>query len=68
MFQDLYYLTEIDGLKNINTSKVTNMSSMFFRAKSLTNLDLSSFDTRKVTDMSGMFCETSKLTNLNLSS
>ena len=55
-------------LSSFDTSKVTNMSYMFYDMSSLTTLDLSSFDTSKVTNMSDMFSRTSNLTTLNLSS
>ena len=45
---------EINGLENINTSKVTNMSTMFNESK-VNALDLSHFDTSNVTNMSSMF-------------
>ena len=62
---------------NFNTSKVTNMTSMFSNSKA-TVLDLSNFDTRNVTDMNTMFSNskatkiifgdnfnTSKVTNMS---
>ncbi|CCY45704.1 conserved domain protein [Clostridium sp. CAG:1193] len=58
--------TEIKGLENFDTSKVTNMSGMF-SVSSATTLDLSSFDTSNVTDMWQMFYM-SKATSLDLSS
>ncbi|WP_240143724.1 DUF285 domain-containing protein, partial [Enterococcus hirae] len=48
-------LTEIEGLNQLDTSNVTNMSYIFRGMSNLTSLDLSSFDTSKVTDMSYMF-------------
>ncbi|MBR4264552.1 MAG: BspA family leucine-rich repeat surface protein [Bacteroidales bacterium] len=48
-------LVEIEGLGNVNTQEVTDMSSMFSSCYSLTSLDLSKFNTSAVTDMSGMF-------------
>ena len=48
-------LKTIEGIENLNTSKVTNMSRMFRDCYSLTSLDLSNFDTSNVTDMSEMF-------------
>ena len=59
-------MTAIEGLENLNTSNVTDMSFMFNGCKSLTSLDLSSFNTAKVTDMSGMFSDCSSLTSLDL--
>ncbi len=60
-------LTKIEGLENLNTSKVTDMSRMFDSCKSLTHLDLSSFNTASVTDMKGMFFYCTNLTNLDVS-
>ena len=48
-------LTEIQGIENLNTSEVTDMSVMFQNCHSLETLDLSSFKTSKVTSMHGMF-------------
>ena len=54
-------LTEIQGIENLNTSEVTNMSGMFSGCRSLTSVDLSHFDTKKVTSMSAMFWGCSNL-------
>ena len=48
-------LTQIEGIKNLNTEKVTNMAYMFYYCLNLSSLDVSGFKTEKVTDMSGMF-------------
>ena len=64
--QKIKNILEID-LSNFDTSKVTNMDSMFYGMSSLTTLDLSNFDTSKVTNMSHMFEDISNLTTLNLS-
>ena len=66
-FYHLSELTTIEGLENLNTSEVTNMSSMFSGCSSLTELNLSNFNTSKVTSMSSMFSNCSGLTSLNLS-
>ena len=66
-FQGCYYLTEIKGIKNWNTSEATSMSYMFYASNSLTSLDLSGFDTGKVTKMQYMFDGCTGLTSLNLS-
>ena len=47
--------------ENIDTSKVTNMSNMFYYCENITSLDLSKFDTSKVTNMTSMFCSCKKL-------
>ena len=61
-------LKTIEGIENLNTEEVTNMSGMFYDCQSLTSLDLSSFNTAKVTNMDGMFNSCSSLTSLDLSS
>ena len=64
--QKIRNVLEID-LSNFDTSKVTNMSSMFLGMSNLTSLNLSNFDTSQVTNMSSMFGFMSNLTSLNLS-
>lgn len=54
--QRLTNLTEVSGLDNIDTSKVTNMRGMFYASK-ITSLDLSTWNTSSVTDMSYMFTD-----------
>ena len=66
-FMGLKMLTTIEGLENLDTSKVTDMRCMFWDCSSLTTLDLSNFDTSEVTDMHNMFTHCSSLTNLDLS-
>ena len=60
-------LTLIKGLNYLDTSKVTNMESMFAGCSSLKSLDVSGFDTSKVTNMSRMFSGCESLTSLDLS-
>ncbi len=67
MFYSIWHLKHIEGLNIINTSNVTDMSSMFSGCPLLTSLDLSNFDTSNVTDMEFMFSDCSSLTTLNLS-
>ena len=54
MFRNIFNLTTIN-LSNFDTSKVTNMSYMFFSLPMVRELDLTNFDTRNVTNMYGMF-------------
>ena len=68
MFREFKNLVQINFNNNFNTSKVTNMSWMFFNCTSLTSLDLSNFNTSNVTNMSDMFYICSSLTTLDLSS
>ena len=60
-------LTSIEGIKNLNTSEVTNMYQMFKGCSGLTSLDVSGFNTSNVTDMGFMFINCSSLTNLDVS-
>ena len=54
-------------LRNLDTSKVTDMSTMFAACGKLTSLDLSNFNTSNVTSMGYMFSECTKLTSLDVS-
>ena len=67
-FYEMEDLTRIDGMENLNTRDVTDMSNMFSDCMSLTSLDLSHFDTGKVTNMCGMFKACGQLKSLDLSS
>ena len=60
-------LTEIEGIENLNTEKVTNMGSMFSGCHVLNPLDVSNFDTQNVEDMSCMFSNCEGLNSLDLS-
>ena len=59
--------TNLYSVEYINTSKLTNMNSMFKNCSSLMYLDVSGWDTSKVTDMSDIFYNCSGLTSLDLS-
>jgi len=59
---------ETADLKGLDTSKVTDMNSMFRNCEKLTTIDISNFNTSNVTDMEMMFYDCSNLTSLNLSS
>lgn len=59
--------TELDFVKNLDTSNVTSMYRMFNRCTSLTSLDLSNFNTENVTTMYEMFKECTLLTSLDVS-
>ena len=66
-FYNLKALTTIEGLKNLNTSAVTDMSDMFSDCSDLKELNVSNFNTSAVTDMSDMFSGCSDLKELNVS-
>ena len=59
--------TAIEGMENLVTDKVTDMSNMFDLCSSLTSIDLSHFNTLKVDNIGSMFNECSSLTSLDLS-
>ena len=65
-FADFNKMTSID-LSALDTSEVTDTSSMFEYCSKLTSLDVSSFDTSEVTNMIGMFSRCRSLTNLDVS-
>ena len=52
----------VDFIKDLDTSNVTDMSSMFYTCLNLT--EIPSLDTSNVTDMSSMFYNCSKLTEI----
>ncbi|RMC52956.1 BspA family leucine-rich repeat surface protein, partial [Lactobacillus sp. ESL0261] len=55
LFHGLTKLKTIEGLDNLDTSEVTDMSEMFSDSTMLLKLDLSNFNTVKVTRMYNMF-------------
>ena len=58
---------EFEGMENLNTSEVTDMSRMFYGCMGATGLDFSYFDTSNVTDMSYMFAYCTTETHFILS-
>ena len=66
-FADCFYLTEIEGIENLNTQNVTDMSWMFNCCYALTSLDVSNFNTQNVEDMTDMFLGCEGLSLLDLS-
>lgn len=71
LFANLPYLSSIEGLTNVHTREVTDMSNMFAgsfaKGTDTQKLDLSSFNTSNVEDMGGMFYGCEKLPDLDLS-
>ena len=65
--QKFVNLTAIEGMGNLKTQDVTDMSEMFYGCSALTSIDLSRLDTRSVTNMEGMFDGCSSLESLDLS-
>ncbi len=68
LFMGFAALEFIDGLDKIDTSKVTNMYSMFNGCSSLISLNLDNFNTTKVNDVRYMFMSCLKLKDIDLSS
>ena len=66
-FSNCKNLTQIEGMGNLNTEKVTDMSYMFYNCRKLSSLDFSKFNTENVTDMSYMFDNCRELSSLDLS-
>ena len=66
LFRNYTNSVSINNLKMLDTSNVTNMSSVFSSCSSLTSLDVSGFNTTKATSMSDMFSSCSSLTKLNV--
>ncbi|NUF99033.1 BspA family leucine-rich repeat surface protein [Lactobacillus mellis] len=67
LFSYLSNLKTIQGLENLDTSQVTDMSYMFYGCERLTNLDVSHFDTSQVRYMDWMFSDCYNLTSLDVS-
>ena len=66
-FSGFNNLVNIEGIENLKTDSVTNMSNMFYNCTSLTSLDVSGFNTANVEDMGAMFYNCFGLTSLDLS-
>ena len=66
MFSGFVNINIID-IENFDTSRVTNMSRMFWENRGLVTINLSNMDTSNVTDMSGLFEECIDLTTIDIS-
>ena len=66
-FRGCSSLSTINGIENLKTDNVTDMSNMFFDCSKLTSLDVSHFNTSNVTTMMDMFKNCSSLTSLDVS-
>ena len=67
-FVGCHCLTKIEGIENLNTESVEDMSYMFGNCYSLPSLDLSKLNnTAKVENMAYMFYNCQSLSSLNLS-
>lgn len=63
-FDGCAHLTEITGIKYLNTEGVENMSYMFYGCAALTSLDLSSFQTWSLSNTQAMFGACSSLQSI----
>lgn len=68
MFSGLTVCNSIEGLENLDTSLVTDMSWLFDDCKKIESLDLHTFNTSNVKNMAGMFSGCLSLKELDLSS
>ena len=66
LFNGLAELENIKGLKNIDTTEVTNMFAMFANTDMLKELDLINWNTSNVTIMTSMFSWAKSLQNLDV--
>lgn len=66
-FDGCAHLTEITGIKYLNTEDVENMSYMFYGCAALTSLDLSSFQTWSLSNTQAMFGACSSLQSIYVS-
>ena len=66
-FSSMTSLVSINGMNLIDTSKATDMRSMFYQCNALTTVDVSHFDTSNVKYMTSMFSFCRALTNLDIS-
>lgn len=66
LFYGYSNLREINFSNAFHTDSVTDMSGMFYKCASLTEVDLSALDTRYVSNMAYMFCGCENLTSVKL--
>lgn len=65
-FASMQYLDYIGGLEYLNTSNVTDMSSMFTECQKLEEIDVSHFNTSNVTSMFQMFAGCQSVKSLDV--
>ena len=63
-FANMPNLETVEGLNNINTGELTDVSFMFMNCSSLTSIDLNGFDLSGVTSAYGMFMGCSNLATI----
>lgn len=68
LFAELSSVEILEGLDNVDTTNVINMSHMFYNMNNVISLDISNLITSSVTDMTKMFSNCCKLKSLDLNS
>ena len=63
---EIMSITEIKGLENFKTNKVTDMGGMFANCIKLKDIDISNFDTENLKGAEFMFLNCRNITKLNL--
>ena len=66
LFSNMDNLETVEGLGNLNTADLTNISSMFSNCMRLKSVDFTGFDTQKVTNMAGLFYNCQALEKVDL--
>lgn len=66
-FCGLSNLKNIENMEYLHTENIQDMSYMFSKCSSLTNIDLSNFNTKNVTSMSSLFRNCSSLVCIDVS-
>ncbi len=66
IFSGYSNLTDANGIRDWNTSNVTNMTGLFNDCKKLAEIDVSQWNTSNVTNMSKLFYQCASLDNLDL--
>ena len=65
-FKNFTFLNQIEGIENLNTENVKDMSDMFYDCSGLISLDVTHFNTENVTSMGSMFNSCRGLTSLDV--
>ena len=65
-FKNFTFLNQIEGIENLNTENVKDMSEMFYDCSGLISLDVTHFNTENVTSMGSMFNSCRGLTSLDV--
>lgn len=67
--ENMFYYSKcnnVDFLRNLDTSNVTNMNAMFNNCQNITTIDLSAFNTKNLNSIDSMFYYCKTVTTINL--